>query len=606
MAIRFSKDSGLLLDEIFSVDRWNVDRYLASLPDASPEQQQIGIRNMQRYLWNLPPSVTSHSAGVLRICKGMPVMLKHNEATEVCATNGAEGTIVDCHTREGLYARKAIDTIFVKLVNPPKNVQIGNLPLNVVPVVPSSKTVSCPLGPARSFLNVRREQVELLPNFAMSDYCSQGRTRPYNVVDLSTCRLHQSIYTCLSRASSLEGTVIIREFSDRLLTCRASSDLRKEFRELEILDYLTDLEYKNRLPANAPRSDRLAAISYYVKAVGGLYMPPKAHQALIDKNLRPRKHAAELPDLLPGEHPLDRIHEPPRQPVIFVLKWDSLNWSCAYDSVIFLVWSMIQFDHLTVTQINERSYLPEGKTLFSELLQLKQSSSHSSESLQIIREYWRTLLSTHYPQTFPRFGHRGAAVSALLEKTFRHQQAFGSLKKTCVVCNTVDTIHSFHNSLWPVTADILLRVARQGVVHSKDIIAALLGNENIGDCTVCGTHDSVWNYTQFTTPPELIMIEFIPADLTAFVFIIDQFYNHMSLGTYTLQGIIYLGSYHFTARMLQEDYEIWRHDGTQQGGAAFAESRFDALTTDLSDMDGRKVNFLIYRRMHPPNGLLAV
>lgn len=596
MTLKFSKDTGQPLEEMFSIDRWNVEKFVASLPASSAAQQQISIRNMERHLWKLPPSLTSHSAGILRICKGMPVMLKHNKATEMCATNGAEGIIVGYHTRVGLHGRKAIDTIFVQLVNPPKTIQIGTLPSNVVPVNPFTKSLSCPLGPAKSFLSVRREQVEILPNFSMSDYCSQGRTRPYNVVDLSTCRSHQSIYTCLSRASSLEGTVILREFSDRLLTCGASSDLRKEFRELEILDYLTDMEYKNRLAANATFSDRQAAVAYYVKAVRGLYMPPKAHQALVDKNLRPRKHAGELPELLPSEDPRERRHENPTRPACFILKWDPMNWSSAYDSVMFLAWSLIEDEYLTVSDIDRYSYQLEGKSLFRELSRVKHSPSDVPTSFECIREYWRTLLSNRHSQTIPRFGQTGAAVSALLEMTFRHELPFGTLKKTCVVCNSMSTIHSFHHLLWPTSVDLLQRAAREGIIRSRDIVELLLGNENAGDCNVCLTHNSVWNYSYFTTPPELLFIEFNPGSFFEFNFVIDHYYNHHTLGTYCLQANIYLGGYHFTTRTVRRNAQIWRHDGTQQAGVAFAESD-SAEFADLSHLDGRQGNILIYRRV---------
>ncbi|THU76684.1 hypothetical protein K435DRAFT_704267, partial [Dendrothele bispora CBS 962.96] len=43
-------------------------------------------------LWNLPPCDTSHLPGILNLCLGMPIMIKNNEATELCITNGQE-----CH-----------------------------------------------------------------------------------------------------------------------------------------------------------------------------------------------------------------------------------------------------------------------------------------------------------------------------------------------------------------------------------------------------------------------------------------------------------------------------------------------------------------------------
>ncbi|KAJ3484804.1 hypothetical protein NLI96_g5383 [Meripilus lineatus] len=592
MSIRFSREHQTPLKELFSIDRWNVDGFVASLPRATKEQELVSIRNMQRYLWRLPPSVTSHSAGVLRICIGMPVMLKHNEATEVCATNGAEGRIVGYHTRPGQHGKDAIQTIFVELMNPPKNIQIGELPVNVVPVNPSTKSITCPLGPNKSFVKVRREQVELLPNFAMSDYCSQGRTRPYNVVDLTTCRSHQSVYTCLSRSSSLEGTVIIQEFNDRLLTCGASSDLRQEFKELEILDYLTDLQYNNRLPANVPMTSRSAAISFWVKKFDGWLMPPKAHKALVDKKFRGKKRVGELVHTLPMENPMERVPPSGCRTSFFFLPWDNLNWSCSYDCVMFLVWGLIEDDYLTFQFIDNTPYDAEGRSLFSDLLNLKQTGSIDTQSMKRIREYWRTVLSARHPQRFPRLGPEGAAVSALLEVTFRHRTQLGTLRKTCVVCNSLSTIHSYHTLLWPAPQAVLNIVARDGVVHTSDVIQYVLGNENIGNCSVCNAPNSVWNYSQFTTVPELIIVEVDPASFGNLTLLFDRIYTHRELGTYSLQGVIYLGGFHFTARAIRNSSMIWAYDGTQHHGEAVLEVVEDV---DFAEMGGRRVNVFVYK-----------
>ena len=127
-------------------------------------------------------------------------MIKYNEATECCVTNGAEAVVVGWKSHLIAEDRETLDTLFVKLVNPPKNIQLDGLPQNVVPISKHAMCVPCDL-PNDSVVRVSREQVPVLPNFAMTDYASQGRTRPYNVVDMNNCRSHQSMCTCLSRGS---------------------------------------------------------------------------------------------------------------------------------------------------------------------------------------------------------------------------------------------------------------------------------------------------------------------------------------------------------------------------------------------------------------------
>lgn len=77
---------------------------------------------------------------------GMPVMLKHNEATELSLTNGQEAQVVGWQSVQDSQKREYLETLFVKLINPPKSVQLENLPLNVVPIPRTSVTV-----PARFF-----------------------------------------------------------------------------------------------------------------------------------------------------------------------------------------------------------------------------------------------------------------------------------------------------------------------------------------------------------------------------------------------------------------------------------------------------------------------
>ena len=57
-----------------------------------------------------------------------------------------------------------------------------------------------------------------------------------------------SYYTCLSRSTSAAGTIIMQGFEPSIINRGYSGYLRQEFREHEILDDLTRLTYKKKLP----------------------------------------------------------------------------------------------------------------------------------------------------------------------------------------------------------------------------------------------------------------------------------------------------------------------------------------------------------------------
>ena len=82
-------------------------------------------------------------------------------------------------------------------------------------------------------VNVSRNQVLVLPNFARTDYAAQGHTRPDNVVELNNCKNHQSYYTCLSRSATSQGTIIMQGFDTTKITGGAHGTLRQEYRHLE-------------------------------------------------------------------------------------------------------------------------------------------------------------------------------------------------------------------------------------------------------------------------------------------------------------------------------------------------------------------------------------
>ncbi|KAF8581504.1 hypothetical protein K439DRAFT_1647894 [Ramaria rubella] len=102
---------------------------------------------LQHVVWNLPHGASQHCAGKFSICHGMPVLVKHNIPTPCCVNN-----------------------VPINLDGPPMNVvSIGWTAQDVICCLPNDDT-----------LTITRQQVQVLPNFSMTDYRCQGRTRPNN------------------------------------------------------------------------------------------------------------------------------------------------------------------------------------------------------------------------------------------------------------------------------------------------------------------------------------------------------------------------------------------------------------------------------------------
>ncbi|TFK59090.1 hypothetical protein BDN72DRAFT_738071, partial [Pluteus cervinus] len=255
---RFANETNQTLHTFYSNDTMSID------PPSKKRKTYGGILTdeIQNMLWNMPASFHDNIPGKLKLCFGLPVMIRHNFATELCITKGQEGEVYGWTYRLGNKKQKVLDTVFVKLCNPPQNVQFENLPANVVPVPYYHSTIDCQLR-NDTHITVSRAQVHIVPNFAMTDYASQGKTREFNVVHLKYSKNHQSIYTALSRGTTIEGTLIIDDLTAKKITGGCTGALRQEFRELELLDFITKLNYDSELAPNILSSTRRATLKNF-------------------------------------------------------------------------------------------------------------------------------------------------------------------------------------------------------------------------------------------------------------------------------------------------------------------------------------------------------
>jgi hypothetical protein len=201
---RFASDTDQQLRNFYSIDKWGKDKNPLGKNKVKTKTKVLHETNdidpdIQREIWKVRHGATDNVAGKLSLCIGMPVIIRNNDATELCITNGQEGFVARWQSSKGTHGKRVLDTLFIKLNNPPKVVQIPGLPDNVVPIVRNTKTIQC-VFPSDHKESIERQQVSVLPNFAMTAHAAQGKTRPYNVVHLNSCFNHMSYYSSLSRS----------------------------------------------------------------------------------------------------------------------------------------------------------------------------------------------------------------------------------------------------------------------------------------------------------------------------------------------------------------------------------------------------------------------
>jgi hypothetical protein len=303
-SVRFAKETNQHLIDFYSIDKWVTYEDIPEKITGRKRRKRVKATESstnitqadQEDLWELPHHATQHFPGKLSLCIGMPVMLRNNDATELCITKGQEGTVSGWQSCVGLHGKLVLDTLFVHLKNPPHMVKFDGLPENVVPIAKMSQTIECTMK-SDQIRKIEREQCCVLPNFSMTDYASQGKTRPYNPVDLQHSNSHQSYYTCLSRCASAKGTLIIQSLQPSVITGGCSGWLRQEFCDLEILDEITRLAFHSQLVPEINGHCRNTLIRQFRTWKGLNYVPENLHPAIKWSAQQPYPFEAEVQDI---------------------------------------------------------------------------------------------------------------------------------------------------------------------------------------------------------------------------------------------------------------------------------------------------------------------
>ncbi|KIK54047.1 hypothetical protein GYMLUDRAFT_177878 [Collybiopsis luxurians FD-317 M1] len=182
--------------------------------------------DLQQVMWDLPASShENHAAPVLSLCLGLPVIICYNVATELNITKGQQATVYMWHASKADHGKLVLDVLFVLLENPPSPVILEGLLHNVVPLLPR-KNAGYVVLPNDRKIYISRTQVDVLPQFAMTAYASQGHTMDKVTVMLNSLCDHHAYYTALSRGRSVVNTTMLQGFDPKVITGRASSSLR--------------------------------------------------------------------------------------------------------------------------------------------------------------------------------------------------------------------------------------------------------------------------------------------------------------------------------------------------------------------------------------------
>ncbi len=602
-AKRFARDTGQTLHRFCSVDRISgraVDKSKWKHCDQS-EIKKIS-KQLQELLWDQLPSTNSEFiAGSLSLCVGMPIMLRANEATEMCMTKGQESVVCGWNESVGPLGQRVLDVLFVRLLNPPRNITIDGLPENVVPLVRTLTHITV-LLPDDTLLSVIRDQVVCLINFGMTDYTSQGKSRAKNPVDLTNCKDHRSYYVALSRGFTADGTIIVQGFSPKSITSGiVSGYLRQELRELEVLDEITRLKFEGKLPPSVNGIYRRRLIRSYYAQKTDLKDPAHFHPAMrwkegederipsaviysdwspsVTKSLK-RKNAVIEPDNLATNNksvkPAKRARTDLTARLILTsmvqpagLIWDQLNYSCAYDAMFTVLGNLLIEDRRRWTTCFKRL-----NPLMDEFGAAMNNVLAGNLSFEQARNQIRRKLRVAAPGDFP-MGPNTTSIDLLTKCLFPSRfYAIGS--QSCATCGYKDPrprgiLESY------LSAGLSNRLDYSKGVPLQDWLSDYLvrGNSHCVVCRLQGLKSRLVVKCTISGAPPLILFDVMHEKLifNQELMVACTGYDHKM----RLRGIIYGGQNHFTCRFIDIDGNMWFHDGITTGQKCLPEVNINAV-----------------------------
>ena len=607
--MHFATETGQKLTDFYSDDELGEDIDPSTLSSVRkkdkktiPSSKKVLSPEMQDMVWNLRHSSSEHIPGKLSLCIGLPVMIRNNDATELCITKGQEGHVVGWKSAIGSRGQLVLETLYVKLDRPAKNINIEGLPENVVPLMKIKRSVKCTF-PNGVSIPIRRSQVQVLPNFAMTVYSSQGKTRPDNVVILNSCRDHLLYYTALSRSSTAEGTIIIQGFNPNKITCGAPGYLRQEFRELELMDEITRLRFEDKLSPSINGNLRNALIRQYQLLKGESYVPdevpdtlrwtksdplnvlkvqtdtkwqliekfkekatkytPASGTVAIDNNKSKKRKADEISSDTEVDRDLSDIKadnipsvavisnkrpninlDVQNQDAPIGLIWDSQDYSCAYDALFTILGDIWVFNPTMWTrEFGLMSSFTNKLGLGFQQVSLKQKDFEDA------RNSVQNLLCVKNPVAF-QHGTSGVDISELLVYMFTGR-TIGKIKYNCTECGTASI------SATKVTS--LFTISWKQYNSIQEHIDA--DSNKTKKCSHCGNNNS--KTYKYNSPPCFRMIGFTANSQDIDVSKTLTLASEAGPVTLPICGVIYYTGNHFVSRIISPTGDVWYHDGIE-------------------------------------------
>lgn len=596
--------------------------------------------------------------GYLPLYEGMPIILRRkNLSTELGITNGSQGILRKictniCPITKLTYFTGALVEF------PQSKVALDLLPQKYFPLESFAWNFKTTIdfnddnGPVPC--QVHRTQAGFQPGFAVTGHAAQGQTLPIVLAWLHTGGF--AAYVSASRATSRHGLTIIEPVTLSDLNKPLPYDLICENRRHEVMEHNTlvrfnfkagDLQQVPDPEEEKGKPLKIGKVKYCDSGENISNVKRKATTYLQKKSRKRHKTAdigsaskkpelsilKEMPEKRPKRMLTAEILTTSKKPKLATARqeahlwslipygpvWSSSNWSCSYDSILtalFCMYIQLNNHNKIIWSLRNDCSAFLGR-VFNELID--QNFSHSPDAITVVRDQFRDYLHSLDPDDFPRVGQQMAYTASIIQSVeycqVLHQPMIYNI--ICGSCNRttsckIDLImpNALSPSGWQSNArhigvepnaeysttqdwvNILFSSAlRHAMPATNQIIQSTLDSHG----NACSATPS--SMIMFDSLPPSLILETLPGLKPKVIPDIEiTLKSELFQKQYYLRGVVYSGSVHFTARLLDQQ-SVWNYDGAKNGGKPYLESTLNDTTWNcrrLLTFEEREMQFLIY------------
>jgi hypothetical protein len=260
------------------------------------------------------------------------------------------------------------------------------------------------------------------------------------------------------------------------------------------------------------------------------------------------------------------------------LTWDGTNYSCAYDSfftILYGIW------------IQNREHWTDRYSIISpNMTQLAlgfQDVNNGLITFERLRDNIRHQLNQKDSTAFP-YGFRGTSVVELAKAIFENSIENASSYHKCSSCNWEDV---------PINECVsILGYQAHNRPHSvNDYFKDIFKEPTRMICPECANY--LTKLTEYDELPK--MMAFSIGDSNVHINKKLKVRTQAEHIYFHLRGVVYLGAFHFTARLISNEHSVWFHDGqTSAQGCDYIGDLNLFHGNDLSTCDGKQAVLAIY------------